>query len=269
MFGSELNEKDNSVGRLDGKKALITGGAQGMGACFAKMFADEGAKVAITDINGDGAEATAASITEKHPDTAVAFQHDVTDPGQWKHILVEIDKRFNGLSILVNNAGISGAGNIETQPFEEFRKLQSINVDSIFIGTQICLPYLRKSMPGSIINIASTAAWIAHGDMVSYCVSKAAVVMMTKSIALHCTKQKLDIRCNAICPAFTRTSMLDPLLTFLGDNKEAERKLVRNVPMKRVGEPEEVGCAAVFLASDEASYITGTEITVDGGLSAK
>ncbi|MEM6415622.1 MAG: SDR family oxidoreductase [Pseudomonadota bacterium] len=255
--------------RLKGKKALITGGAQGLGACFAHMFADEGAKVAVTDINADGAEATAASINEKHPGAAISFSHDVTDQEHWKRALAGTAEAFDGLSVLVNNAGIGTAGNIETETFENFQRIQDVDVGSIFIGTQLAMPYLRNNTPGSIVNIASVAAYIANGDSLSYNVAKAGVVMMTKSIALHCTKQKLDIRCNSICPAFTRTPIIDPLIAFAGGDEAAEQKLVKGVPMRRIADPEEIGFTAIFLASDESRFVTATEIRVDGGMTAK
>ncbi|MEM6416089.1 MAG: glucose 1-dehydrogenase [Pseudomonadota bacterium] len=256
------------MGRLKGKKAFITGGAQGMGACFARMFADEGASVAVTDINGEGAKTTAELINEKHPGAAISFSHDVTSEGQWKEALTGTKDAFGGMNILVNNAGVGTAGSIGTETIANYQKVQDINTASIFTGTQLSLPYLTESMPSSIINIASVASFVANRDSLSYNVSKAGVVMMSKSIALHCTKHKLDIRSNSICPAFTRTPILEAMLEWTGNAEHWEQKMVKAAPIGRLAEPEDVGYAAIYLASDESRFVTGTEIRVDGGMTA-
>ena len=257
------------MGRVDGKKAFITGGAQGLGACFARMLADEGAKVAVTDVNAEGAEKTASSINEKHPGAAVAFNHDVTKENDWREALAGAAEAMGGINVLVNNAGIGGWGNIETESLDGWRRTFDIDVDAIFTGTQIAMPYLKKAQPASIIHISSVAGLIAHGDMLAYNAAKSAVWMMSKSIALHCAKQGYDIRSNSVHPVFTRTPIVDPLIEMGGGGKEGESKLVRQIPLRRLGEPEDVGYAVLYLASDESRFITAAEFKIDGGITAQ
>jgi NAD(P)-dependent dehydrogenase (short-subunit alcohol dehydrogenase family) len=257
------------MGRVSGKKAFITGAAQGLGACFARMLADEGAFVALTDVNGEGARAAAAAINERHPGRAFAFEHDVTSETQWRDALASAAEAMGGISVLINNAGIGGWGNIETETFEGWRRTQSIDVDSIFIGTQLAMPYLRTAQPASIINISSVAGMIAHGDMLAYNTAKAAVWMLSKSVALHCAREGYDIRCNSVHPVFTRTPIIDPLIALGGGGKEGEQRLFRQIPLQRLGEPEDVGYAVLYLASDESRFVTASEFKIDGGITAQ
>ena len=257
------------MGRVAGKKVFITGGAQGLGACFGHMLAAEGAQVALTDINFEGAQKTAAAINEKFAGTASAYAHDVTNKDQWETALGAAAETMGGISVLINNAGIATGGSIESETYEGWRRTQEIDVDSIFIGTQLAMPYLKESQPGSIINISSVAGLIADGMMVSYNAAKAAVWMMSKSIALHCAKSGYDIRCNSVHPVFTRTPIIDPMLALGGGGDEGERKLVRQIPLKRLGEPEDVGYCILYLASDESRFVTASEFKIDGGITAQ
>ncbi len=255
--------------RVEGKKVFITGGAQGLGACFGRMLADEGAKVALTDVNFEGAEATAAAINEKHHGAAVAIHHDVTSKDDWEHALGTAAEAMSGISVLINNAGIGTWGNIETETYENWRRTHEIDVDSIFIGTQLAMPYLKDAQPASIINISSVAGMVADGMMLSYNSAKAAVWMMTKSIALHCAKSGYDIRCNSVHPVFTRTPIIDPLVALGGGGKAGEDRLVRQIPLQRLGEPEDVGYCVLYLASDESRFVTASEFKIDGGITAQ
>ena len=144
-----------------------------------------------------------------------------------------------------------------------------MDVDSIFIGTQLAMPYLKDAQPASIINISSVAGLVADGMMLSYNVAKASVWMMSKSIALHCAKAGYDVRCNSVHPVFTRTPIIDPLVELGGGGADGEKKLTRQIPLRRLGEPEDVGYAVLYLASDESRFITASEIKVDGGLTAQ
>ncbi len=257
------------MGRVAGKKVLITGAAQGLGACFGRMLADEGAKVFLTDINGDGAKKTAAAINKTHPGAAAAIVHDVTSRDQWVKALAAANEFLGGIDTLINNAGIGTFGSIETETEENWRRTQAIDVDSIFIGTQLAMPYLKKSQPGSIINISSVAGMIADGNMIAYNTAKAAVWMMTKSIALHCARSGYDIRCNSVHPVFTRTPIIDPLIALGGGGKDGESRLVQQIPWKRLAEPEDVGYCIVYLAANESRYITASEFKIDGGITAQ
>ena len=257
------------MGRVSGKKAFITGGAQGLGACFARMLAAEGAKVVISDVNVAGAEKTAAEIDAKYPGAVAFCHHDVTLREDWENALGMAAEFMGGISVLINNAGVGGWGNIETESLEGWRRTLDIDVDSIFVGTQLAMPYLKESQPASIINISSVAGLIAAGDMLAYNTAKAAVWMMTKSIALHCAKAGYDIRCNSVHPVFTRTPIIDPLVALGGGGKAGEAKLTRQIPLQRLGEPEDVGYAVLYLASDESRFVTAAEFKIDGGITAQ
>ena len=258
----------SSGNRLSGKKAFITGAAQGLGACFARMFAAEGATVALTDLQADRVRAAADAINADYPNSAIAFTHDVTRKEDWTAALKGAADAMGGISVLVNNAGIGTWGSIEDETWEGWRRVMDIDLDSLFIGTKAALPYLKDNQPGAIINISSVAGLMADANMVSYNVAKAGVAMFSKSVALHCAKAKYRITCNSIHPVFTRTPIIDPILAMGGGGEEGEAKLVRGIPMKRLGEPEDIGHMAVYLASDEASYVTGAEFRVDGGITA-
>ena len=174
-----------------------------------------------------------------------------------------------GISVLINNAGVGGWGNIETETDENWRRTMEIDVDSIYYGTQLAMPYLKDSQPASIINISSVAGMLADANMLSYNTAKAAVWMMSKSIALHCARSGLDIRSNSVHPVFTRTPIIDPLIALGGGGDEGEKKLVKQIPLQRLGEPEDVGYCVLYLASDESRYVTASEFKIDGGITAQ
>ncbi len=256
------------AGRVAGKKAFITGAAQGLGEAAARMLAAQGAKVSLADINHEGVKRVAAAIDAEHgAGTAFAFPLDVTKEDQWIFALEEADAAMGGLSVLVNNAGIAKDNDIERLTYEEWKLVMSVNLDSVFLGTKHALKYMRQNQPGSIINISSIAGLIAAHNMPSYNASKAGVWMLSKGIALHCAKQGLDIRSNSIHPTFIDTPILDPLRQKFG-KAEAEGKLARQVPLGKLGEPGDVANAVLYLASDESKFMTGAELKLDGGISA-
>ena len=256
------------MGRVDGKKAFITGGAQGLGEATARMMAREGAKVTVTDVNGAGAEAVAASINEAYgAGTAFALQHDVTDEARWQEVLKAAHDAMGGLNVLVNNAGIGSLGSVEDENYETFKKVQTVDVDSIFLGCKYAIPLMRDHGLGSIINISSIAGIIASGNYVSYNTAKAAVRHISKSIALHCAKTGGQIRCNSVHPVFINTPILDRTKEMFGE-EEALSKLGRQIPLGKVGEPDDIAYAVLYLASDESKLVTGIELKVDGGISA-
>lgn len=253
---------------MAGKLAFVTGAAQGLGAAAARRLAEEGAKVALADINHEGAKAAAAGIDAAWgPGTAFAFPLDVTREEQWIYALEEADAAMGGISVLVNNAGISRGGDIETLSLDDWKLVMSVNVDSVFLGTKHALKYLRANQPGAIINISSIAGLIAAHNSPVYNASKAAVWLLSKGIALHCAKQGLNIRSNSVHPTFIDTPILDPLRQRFG-KEEAEAKLARQVPLGRIGEPADIANAVLYLASDESKFMTGAELKLDGGISA-
>ncbi|GAA4644369.1 SDR family oxidoreductase [Pontixanthobacter gangjinensis] len=260
----------NPQGRVRGKLALVTGAAQGLGAAHSTLLAREGARVLCTDINANGAAQTAEAINQEcGAGTAYSIQHDVTSAADWEAAVDAARDHLGGLSVLVNNAGIGVAGNIESCQFEDWKRCFAVNVDSIFHGCQKALPLMRKHAPGSIVNISSIAGLIASDTMPAYNSSKAAVWMLSKSIALHCAKQNMNIRCNSIHPTFVDTPILDGTAKHAGLDKQVLLdKLARQIPLKMVGEPIDIANAVLYLASDESRFMTGAELKLDGGISA-
>ena len=258
------------AGRVSGKMALVTGGAQGLGRAHCIRLAQEGARVLATDINGAGAEETAAIINaEMGEGTAYGIAHDVTKPEQWEAAVDAAREKLGGLNVLVNNAGIGVPGNIEACDFGDWQRCFDINVNSIFHGCQKALPLMREHAPGSIINISSIAGLIASDTMPAYNASKAAVWMLSKSIALHCAKKGMQIRCNSVHPTFVDTPILDGTARAHAlDKAVLMEKLARQIPLKFVGEPNDIANAVLYLASDESRFMTGAELKLDGGISA-
>jgi NAD(P)-dependent dehydrogenase (short-subunit alcohol dehydrogenase family) len=258
------------AGRVAGKKALITGAAQGLGAAHAIRLAEEGARVLLTDVNAEGAAAQAEAINQAHgAGTAFAMRHDVTSEADWAAAIAAAQDQLGGLSILVNNAGIGVRGNIENCTLEDWKRGFSVNVDSVFLGCKLALPLMKDNQPGSIINISSIAGLIASDTMPGYNASKAAVWMLSKSVALYCAKMGWDIRSNSVHPTFVDTPILDGMAASTGKPKDViMEKLARQIPLKRVGEPNDVANAVLYLASDESRFVTGAELKVDGGISA-
>ncbi len=255
-------------GRLAGKKALVTGGAQGLGAAIGRRLAAEGAHVLMTDLNEAGVAEVAAEICASHG-TAVGWsiRHDVTREEDWKAAVARAEAVMGGLSVLVNNAGVLTTATVEELSLERWRRDMAINADGAFLGCREALPLMRRFQPGSIVNIASISSMIASHNFASYNASKAAVWMLSKSVALHCARQGWDIRCNSVHPAFVRTPLLQDLIRDK-DEETMLAKLAKQVPLGRLGEPDDVAHAVVYLASDESRFMTGAEIKLDGGLSA-
>ena len=251
-------------GRLQGKVALISGASEatGIGGTCARLFATEGARVVLGDIQHDAAARLAADIG----DAALALELDVTRRGDWDAAVVRTVSEFGGLHILVNAAGISEPGDIETATEENWRRHMSINLDGTFHGSQAAIPAMRTTgRGGSIINISSMLALRPGAMFVSYCASKAAVTMLTKCTALQLADAA--IRCNSVHPGAIETPMLERYLTMDPnvDRETAYATFAANHPMGRCGRPDEIAEACLFLASDAASFTTGTELTVDGG----
>ncbi len=257
-------------GRVAGKKALITGAAQGLGAAQAMMLAREGAQVLLADVNASGAADQAARINaELGAGTAFSVALDVTSEDQWIAAVDFAQESMQGLSVLVNNAGIGVRGNIETCTLADWHRGFAVNVDSVFLGCQKALPLMKDSQPGSIVNISSIAGLIASDTMPGYNASKAAVWMLSKSVALYCAKMGWDIRSNSVHPTFIDTPILDGMVASSGKSKEVIMdKLARQIPLKRVGHPDDIANGVLYLASDESRFMTGAELKLDGGISA-
>ncbi len=255
-------------GRLDGKIALVTGAGSGLGAAIAAMFAREGARVLMTDIDA-GAVARRA---EALGGNAAAVRHDVTSPDDWAAAVGEAGARFGGLHILVNNAGIGIVGTVEDTLFEDWRRVHAIDLDSVFLGCKTALPMMARTVGsegrGSILNVSSIAGIVAAANMAAYNSAKAGVRHLTKSVALHCAKSGYRINCNSIHPTFIDTPILDAFVRG-GDRADTLGKLARQIPVGHVGEPDDVAYAALYLCSDEAKFVTGAELCIDGGVAAQ
>lgn len=256
------------TGRVAGKKALVTGAAQGLGAAIAQMLAKEGALVCCTDLNEAGAKATAAAVNASYPGRAFAFAHDVASEADWVRVAAAADQAMGGVSILVNNAGIGSLGSVEEESLDMFKKVQAVDVDSVFLGCKHLLPIMRQHQPGSIINISSIAGLIAAHNYAAYNAAKAAVWMLSKSVAMHCARTAPGIRSNSVHPTFIKTPILEGIAAAMGGPEQAYAKLARQVPLGRLGEPEEVAYMVLYLASDESRFVTGAEFKIDGGISA-
>jgi len=255
-------------GRVEGKVALVTGAAQGLGAAICEALVREGARVAVTDRNEEGAFRTAERINSAYGGgTAIALHHDVTSEEHWIAAIDAVRMEFGGLSVLVNNAGIMVMGSVEDLDLDGWHKSMAVNADSAFLGCKHALPLMRESQPGSIVNMSSVSALIASHNMIAYNASKAALWMLTKSVALHCARGGWNIRCNSIHPTFVRTPLLDDIIGER-DEEETLAKLARQVPIGRIGEVGDVAAAVVYLASDESAMMTGSELKLDGGLTA-
>jgi len=260
-----------SAGRVAGKIALVTGAARGLGAAIAEGLAREGARVLLTDVEGEAVETQAAAIRERHGESsALACRLDVTSEGDWAEAVALAEREFGALSILVNNAGIAPVGSIESIDFLTWKRAFEINVDGAFLGCRAVLPLMRESQPASIVNISSISAMIAGPALVAYNASKAAVWMLTKSVALQCAKKGWDIRCNSVHPTFVATDLLGEFQREDGPvREETLDKLAAQVPIGRIGTPEDVALGVLYLASDESRYMTGSELKLDGGISAQ
>jgi len=257
-----------SAHRVAGKKAFITGAGGGLGAAMAKLLARHGAKVFLTDIDEAAVYEVATAINAEHGHTAAwSAAQNVRDEERWQSALAEANSVMGGISVLVNNAGIGAIGGVESLQPKEWQRVMGVNVDAVYLGCKYALPLLGQHQPGSIINISSMAAFKVDPDYTVYNASKAAVASLSKSVALDCARQKLDVRCNSIHPSFIRTGIVEPFFQQLGE-EEAMKKLTRGVPLRRLGEVDDVAYAVLYLASDESRYITAAEFRIDGGASA-
>lgn len=257
--------------RLEGKVALVTGAGQGIGKETAIVLAREGAIVIASDIN----DSLGTSVAKEIGENCVYLHLDVASEEDWKLAISTIIERFGKLNILINNAAITGAEagfgpqDPENASLDSWRKVHAINSDGTFLGCKYAIQAMKSSQAGSIINISSRAGLVGYPDAAAYAASKAAVRNHTKSVALYCCQQGYAIRCNSIHPAYILTSIWEPVLGNGPDREIRMAEVAKKIPMQKIGSAEDVADAALFLASDESKYITGIELTIDGGLSAK
>ncbi len=255
------------MNRLRDKVALITGAASGIGAAMVRAFVAEGAHVIISDIHPPAGEALAAELGAG----ASFLSLDVSDEAAWISAMDTVVERFGHLDILVNNAGITGteSGKVSHDPehtrLEDWQRVMRINLDGVFLGCKHAIITMRRTgTAGSIINMSSRSGLVGIPNAAAYAASKAAIRNHSKTVALYCAEQNLGIRCNSLYPASIRTPMWGAML----HGHEDEEAMLKAMPLHRFGRPEEVAAVAILLASDEATYITGSEFNIDGGILA-
>jgi len=249
------------AGKLEGRVALITGAARGIGTAIAGALAEAGAAVILSDLREEEGRSTASALaTAGH--RSLFVRQDTTSETRWDEIIGIAEQTLGGLDILVNNAGIVIPGSIEDQSFEDWRKTMAVNLDAVFLGTRAGVRHM-KARGGAIINVSSIEGIVGNPYVPAYNASKGGVRLLTKSAALHCARSGYPIRVNGLHPGYVATPLvLDALPALPADF--GDRTLAR-IPMGRFGELREIARTAVFLASDDASYMTGSELVVDGG----
>jgi len=246
--------------RLDGKVAIVTGAAHGMGDAEARLFAKEGAKVVVADILGDRAEAVAAAIRAGNG-TAIAATIDVTSEADWRALIAKAVSTYGQLDILVNNAGISGSAVGDPDGLDGWNRVIAVNQTSVFLGTKLAAEEMAKTGSGSIVNISSIMGFVGGpSGHPAYSASKGAVRIYTKSAAVR--YGPLGVRVNSVHPGY-----MPPMLNATNAGERADK--IALTPLRRLGEPIEVAYGVLFLASDEASFVTGTELVIDGGFIAQ
>lgn len=243
------------------KVSLVTGAASGLGKAIAARFAEDGYAVVAADVDAAGLQAAARDIGDR----LIPFEMDVTSQADWERVAAMVDEKFGRLDCLINNAGVTTVGSIEDLSPEAFRHEFDVDLMSVFLGCKAAIPLMKKN-GGSIINMSSAASIKPDGRYAGYCTIKAGVTMLTKTVALHCGRAGYGIRCNSIHPGTIRTPILEKVLSQVDDPDETYGQWVADHPIGRLGMPEEVAALAAFLASDEAGFATGSQFSLDGGM---
>jgi 3(or 17)beta-hydroxysteroid dehydrogenase len=248
------------MGRVDGKVALISGAASGLGRADAAVLAREGASVVLTDVDEEAGEAAAAAIRAAGGDASF-MRHDVTDEARWQEVIAAVKEKHGRLDVLVNNAGIAPVETIEQCSLESFHRQNAVMSDGVFLGCKYALPLMHESGGGSIINMSSIASHLGYPVFFAYSAAKGAVRSMSKAIAVHCQMNKYNVRVNSIHPGAIDTPMIDHTTSELGLKDKSQISPVG------LGTPEDVANVVLFLASDESRFINGTEIIIDNAMS--
>jgi len=250
------------MGRLQGKVAIITGAAKGLGEADARMFAREGATVILTDMDADNGRRVAAELGSP----AEFHVQDVRDEQGWEDLIADIVSRHGKLDILVNNAGVVEPGTIETQTAEEYRFVMAVSADGAFYGCKYAVPAMKISGGGAIINMCSIASIVGEPIVVAYAMAKGAIESLTRSVAVHCANNQYNIRCNSVHPA----GILTPMVESIGPKvmgRDDLRPASEGPAPSALGEPDDIANTVLFLASDESKFINGAAIRVDNAKS--
>lgn len=259
------------MGRMAGKVAIVTGGASGIGLACAEMMAEHGATVVLTDIDRPGGLNQQVALRARGFDVNF-IAHDVTKECEWQCVIAETVRLYGRLDVLLNNAGIGHLANVETETLEHWRRTQLVNLDSVFIGTQQAIRQMKRNGGGSIINMSSIEGIVGEPNIPAYNASKGGVRAFTKSAALHCAQLDCNIRVNSVHPGFVATRMISDALGVLSSEAAqgfTDELLNHRVPMRRIGTAREIAWGVLFLASDESSFMTGSELVIDGGYTAQ
>ena len=246
------------MGRLEGKVAIITGALGGIGRADAALFAREGAKLVLTDVSDRGGQEFAASLGSD----ALFLAHDVASEEDWMRVVATAEQRFGRLDALVNNAGLMLLGSVTDASYADWRRVNAVNLDGVFLGCKHALPALERAGGGSIVNISSIAAMLGVPYAAAYCASKGGVRSLTKSVAVHCREKKNGVRCNSVHPDGVKTPMVVKVATGQEEASRAEIEALAK-HSTRFCEPEDIASVVLFLASDESRYVNGAEIMVD------
>lgn len=252
------------MGRLNGKVAIITGAAEGQGAEEARLFASEGAKVVATDVQIEKLQSVVREINDRGGE-AIALQQDVASEEEWINVVKAALITFGKVNVLVNNAGISGdlSAKAENTDIEEWDKVMDINLKGVFLGMKHVIPEMKKCAGGSIINISSIAGLVGSAGPTAYTATKGGVRLLSKNVAIDYAQD--NIRVNSIHPGHIRTTMTKTML----ENKEGLEQELARIPLNFIGDPIDIAYGALYLASDESRFVTGTELVIDGGLVSK
>lgn len=250
------------MGRVQDKVILLTGGAMGLGKAAANRLVEEGARIVITDHNVEAGTKTAQELGN-----SVEFvEQDVTDPERWVEVIAHMESKYGRLDVLINNAAVTVFGSIADVSYEDFKRCYNVDVDSIFLGCKSAMDLMSKT-GGSMINFSSAAAINASADLVAYNSAKAAIPMLTKSIALYCAREKNGVRVNAVLPGTIMTPNVRSVIDGTPDPAATEESFALAQPVGHMGEPDDIAHLLVYLASDESKFATGAAFAVDGGLS--
>jgi 3(or 17)beta-hydroxysteroid dehydrogenase len=256
------------MNRMRGKAAIVTGGALGIGRACALKLAEEGASVTVTDLDAAEGPLVVEEIRDKGGD-AIFVEQDVADEARWEHVMRVVIDRYRKLDVLVNNAGVALAKDVEHTTLEEWRRLMSINLDGVFLGTKHAVQAMKANRGGSIVNLSSIEGLVGDPNLAAYNASKGGVRLLTKSAALYCAKAGYDIRVNSVHPGYIWTPMVENFLKSQGDVAQGRKLLDSLHPIGHVGEPDDIAFGVLYLASDEAKFVTGTELVIDGGYTAQ
>lgn len=264
------------MGRVEGKVALITGGASGIGRGCAETLAREGATVVITDLQDEKGAALVDAI-KAAGGKASYLHHDVTREEDWQGVVAQVKAAHGRLDVLVNNAGIGLSGSVFEMSLEDFRRQNAVNIDSVFLGVKHAIPVMREGGGGSVINMSSVAGLKGSPTLAGYCATKGAVRLFTKAVAMECANARDNVRVNSVHPGIIETPIWD---TIIGTGDEGsnigiprgpalDAMAAQGVPVGVKGLPQDIANGVLWLASDESRYVTGAELVIDGGLSVR